>query len=275
MSEMTDQSYLLNEQYKDASNFSARVRLHARFSTNKGGWNRWMFDQFQIAPGSRILELGCGPGLLWLSNRDRIPNDWQITLSDFSAGMLQEAQQHLSQSQQHFTFQVIDAQAIPLDDASLDVMIANHMLYHVPDRARALAEVRRVLKPDGRLYASTIGDTHTHEINDLVSRVASPFPHRMESYSFTLENGAEQLAHWFASVTLSRYEDALVVTEAGPLIDYILSGRAKALFVGEKLQRLRDVVDQELAAHGAIFISKDSGLFEAHGSITDPSRDAR
>lgn len=60
------------------------------------------------------------------------------------------------------------------------------------------------------------------------------------------------------------------MTEGGPLIDYILSGKAKAIFVGEKLRRLRDVVDQELAAHGAIFISKDSGLFEAHGSAPQP-----
>jgi ubiquinone/menaquinone biosynthesis C-methylase UbiE len=270
MSGITDQFYLLNEQYKDGANFNARVQLHARFSTNKHGWNRWMFDQFQIAPGSRILELGCGPGLLWVSNQHRIPDDWQITLSDFSAGMLQEARQHLSQVQHPFSFQVIDAQAIPFDDASLDVVIANHMLYHVPDRARALSKMRRVLKPDGRLYASTIGETHTQEIYDLASRALGMAPGKRGGFSFTLENGAEQLAQWFASVTLSRYEDALVVTEAEPLIEYIRSGRAKTRFVGERLQRLRDVVNQKLAAHGAIHISKDSGLFEAEGIAPQP-----
>ncbi|HEY7350740.1 MAG TPA: methyltransferase domain-containing protein [Ktedonobacterales bacterium] len=278
MSDLTDQSYLLNEQYKDASNLNARIQLHARFSTNKRGWNRWLFDQFKIAPGSRILELGCGPGKLWLSNRDRIADDWQITLSDFSPGMLQEAQQNLSQRQHCFTFRVIDAQTIPFDDASLDVVIANHMLYHVPDRSRALAEIRRVLKADGRLYASTIGDTHQHEIRDLMGRVDRRFSQRSTSFSFTLENGAEQLAHWFASVTLYRYQDALVVTEVEPLIEYILSGQAKAVFVGEKLQRLRELLKQELIAQKAIYITKDSGLFEAFGSagrVIGPSPDAR
>jgi ubiquinone/menaquinone biosynthesis C-methylase UbiE len=265
MADWTNPSYLLNEQYKDASNLNARIQLHARFSVNKRGWNRWLFDQFKIAPGSRILELGCGPGKLWLSNLDRIGDDWQITLSDFSAGMLQEAQQKLGQSKHHFSFQIIDAQSIPFEDASMDAIIANHMLYHVPDRPKALAEVRRVLKPDGRFYASTIGDTDLHEINEIIGRVDRAFAQRRKSNPFTLENGAEQLARWFASITLYRYEDALVVTELEPLIAYILSGVAKTIFVGEKLQRLRDLLKQELAANKAIYITKDAGLFEAVG----------
>jgi ubiquinone/menaquinone biosynthesis C-methylase UbiE len=268
MSNMTNQSYLLNEQYKDAANLNARIQLHTRFSTNKRGWNRWLFEQLKIAPGSQILELGCGPGKLWLSNLDRIGADWQITLSDFSEGMLREAQHNLSQSQSqhHFAFQIIDAQSIPFDDASLDVVIANHMLYHVPDRPKALAEIRRVLKADGRLYASTIGDTHLHEIDDLMSRVDRTFAQRKKGNPFTLENGAEQLNHWFASITLYRYENTLVVTEVEPVIEYVLSGSAKAVFVGEKLERLRKLLKQELAARGAIYITHDSGLFEAFGS---------
>ena len=92
-----DQNYLLNEQYKNAANLNARVDLHRRFSVNKQGWHRWVFEQFAIGENSKVLELGCGPGLLWLSNRDRIPANWQIVLSDFSAGMLSEARQQLSE----------------------------------------------------------------------------------------------------------------------------------------------------------------------------------
>jgi ubiquinone/menaquinone biosynthesis C-methylase UbiE len=91
MSQISNQNYLLHDQYKDSSNFSARVELHRRFSTNKYGWHRWVFDHIKAAPDSNVLELGCGPGLLWRANRDRIPDDWHITLSDFSPGMLQEA----------------------------------------------------------------------------------------------------------------------------------------------------------------------------------------
>src|SRR5215813_4142571 len=155
MSDQTNQSYLLQDQYRDATNLNTRIQFHARFSTNKRGWNHWVFDQFKIAPGSRILELGCGSGKLWLSNLNQIGDDWHIILSDFSEGMLQEARQNLGQSQERFMFQRIDAQVLPFENASLDIVIANHMLYHVSDRSKALSEIRRVLKSDVRFYAST------------------------------------------------------------------------------------------------------------------------
>jgi hypothetical protein len=45
------------------------VDLHARFSTNTYGWQRWLFDHFSLPAGSQVLELGCGPDLLWSENR--------------------------------------------------------------------------------------------------------------------------------------------------------------------------------------------------------------
>jgi len=260
----TNQSYLLNEQYKDSSNFAARVRLNARFKTNPGNFHRWVFERLQLAPGSRVLELGCGPALFWRSNLDQIPADWQITLSDFSPGMLHDAQRPLGDRSKRFNFRRIDAQAIPFDDASLDAVIANHMLYHVPDRPKALAEIRRVLKPDGRLYATTVGDTHMRELWQLVRGVVgSANIGTAATAGFTLENGGAQIAAYFIHVGLERYEDSLRVTEVQPLLDYLLSGSARRILVGETLQRLRAVLEDELAAHGAIHISKDTGLFVA------------
>jgi hypothetical protein len=91
-----NQSYLLKEQYHDASNFAARVRLSARFKTNPGNFHRWVFERLHLGPASRVLELGCGPGLFWPSNLDQIPADWDITLSDFSPGMLRDAERVLA-----------------------------------------------------------------------------------------------------------------------------------------------------------------------------------
>src|SRR4030042_5807066 len=83
MPNFQDQEYLESEQYKDASNLNARIQLHQRFSTNPHGWFCWIFDQFDLPSKPNILEIGCGPGILWLDNRDRIPAGWSIRLSDF------------------------------------------------------------------------------------------------------------------------------------------------------------------------------------------------
>jgi len=256
---MTDWQYL-EKQYKDASNLDARIHLHQRFSVNKVGWHPWVFDRFDLPPRCRILELGCGPGYLWLDNLDRIPSGWEIILSDFSAGMLEETKRNL-ESQHQFQYKVIDAQSIPLESGYFDAVIANHMLYHVPDRPLALSDIRRILKPAGYFYASTVGDRHLIEIGDLIRK----FDVELTSWgrvadSFTLENGMAQLAQWFTRIKLYRYEDALEVTEVTPLVDYILSGWAHIPV--ERQEQFREFVAREMESlGGVVHITKDSGLF--------------
>ena len=79
LEEIADPKYV-TKQYQNASNLNTRILLHQRFSTNKVGWFLWMFDQFKLPPHSHILELGCGPGDLWLENGERIPTGWDIVL---------------------------------------------------------------------------------------------------------------------------------------------------------------------------------------------------
>ena len=73
MSKIDDQQYLSTQQYNIADKFNDRVALHVRFSTNRYGWQRWRFDQLVLPPAGRVLEVGCGPGRLWLDNHERIP----------------------------------------------------------------------------------------------------------------------------------------------------------------------------------------------------------
>ncbi|MEI6580515.1 MAG: class I SAM-dependent methyltransferase, partial [Eubacteriales bacterium] len=66
-----------------------------------------------------------------------------------------------------FTFEQIDIQDIPYENNSFDIVIANHMLYHVPNMEKALSEVFRVLKPDGCFYATTLGRNSLKELQDI------------------------------------------------------------------------------------------------------------
>lgn len=264
---IADPGYV-NNQYRTASNVNARIRLHQEFSTNKYGWQRWLFDQFKFMPKSRILELGCGTGNLWLENLDRIPVDLEIILSDLSEGMLEQAQQNLKNSLSFFQFKVIDAQSIPFDNAGFDIIIASHMLYHAPDRGKAFSEIKRVLKPSGRFYSSTGGCNHLKELSDLVSRFDSQLSSwgNLNSDTFSLENGPAQLGDYFANVSLYRYPNSLIVTDAKILTDYILSGRIK-LSSDQQLD-LAKFVEQELKASDNKFhISVDAGVFKSNNIL--------
>ena len=268
MSWFTDTEYLLSDQYRTASNLNARIQLHRRFSTNKYGWTRWIFDHLQLPADSRILDVGCGPSNLWRENITRIPDGWEIILSDFSPGMLGQAQDNLRACRSRFGFQVIDAQAIPFKDGTFDAVTANFMLYHVPDRPRALSEIHRVLKNGGRLYAATHGCDHMREIRELISTIDPHANLTSTASEFGLENGFDQLSQFFSRVTLVRYEDALVVTEVEPLVTYILSTKRSAL-VNEQPETLVRLIERQMKLEGNIFITKDGGMFEAVKKSSD------
>lgn len=264
MSKFTDPQYLKTDQYRDSSNLDTRAVLHQRFSVNTYGWFRWVFDNFLKLPkDAKILELGCGPGYLWIDNISRVPQGWNVTLSDLSPGMLDDAWRNLVVTGRAFQFKEIDAQYIPFEEESFDAVIANHMLYHVPDRQRGLAEIRRVVKPNGRLFATTIGKDHLKEISNWIQRVNPETDFVSFGSPFTLDNGLEQLKQFFSQVLLSRYQDSLQVTEVKPVIAFIRSTIHASEVIEEELIKLENELEQELTENGKIFIAKDSGLFEA------------
>ena len=272
MSQRTNAEYLRNEQYQDASNLNARIQLHQRFSTNQTNWFRWVFDHFVVSREAHILELGCGPGKLWMNNLDRIHPELHIYLSDFSIGMLREAYQNTHSANFVEKYIVVDAQEIPFPAASFDFVIANHMLYHVPDRSSAIKEIHRVLRSGGQLIAATNGINHMSEIRVLLSRLdPSLTVHTDYAFGvseFTLENGAAQLANYFSKVQTNQFPGNLEVTRAEPLLAYLHSmiTTSKDKFTDQDWMGLRQIIDQEISKTGSFHISKSTGIFVAEKS---------
>ncbi len=258
------------QQYRDAGNLNARIALHQRCSTNPYGWMRWIFDHLRLNTGETVLEVGCGSGTLWTQNRDRLPHGCRITLTDFSPGMVDAARVALGAQprtgQPAFAFQVADVQALPFEPDSFDVVIANHMLYHVPDIAAALREFDRVLRDGGRLYASTVGRGHLQGITDLVRRFdpAIPYDTGGPAARFGLENGAAILGQAFGDIRLYIYEDALDVTDAALLTAYVGSMLPQGVELSEaQLAAFQRLVETEITGAGHLHIEKAQGMFEA------------
>ena len=247
----------LAEQYADASNLDARIALHERYSTAEEPFRDWQFDQFDHPSSARVLVLGCGPGDLWVETCDRVPATWDVTLTDFSRGMLEEARANLSDCPRTFDYEVVDAETIPFSDGSFDAVTANHMLYHVRDRSTALAEIRRVLAPGGRLYATTNGAANMRSLLTVMDEVLDEYT--ADGTDFTLENGREQLSPYFDQVTLRRRDDALVVPGVGPLVAYALSSR----YADESLAPAFREAFASRFEDGVFRVEKDVGMFIA------------
>lgn len=254
-----DQS--LSMQYKNATNISARIRLHRDYSVNQEGWFPWLFSNLHLKPGMKILELGAGNGALWSQNIAKVSKNVTIVLSDISEGILADARKTIGDHPQ-FQYSVFNAQKIPFADNTFDLVIANHMLFYCDDIPKALQEVQRVLKPGATFTCSTYSQKHMHEITDLVqSYNANIVLSSTNLYErFGLDNGRQILQPYFKDIVCHKYRDAIELSDSMPLISYILSchGNQNSILL-DHYQDFKQYVDQQV--EDGFHITKDAGFF--------------
>lgn len=269
---LTGMEKSLKSQYQNASNISARIRLHKDYSVNSLGWFPWIFEQcssiYQSAQNRpfRILEIGCGNGALWTENIGRIPSaeNVQIILTDISEGMIRDVRRNIG-TDARFQFKTLDCHSLPFSDNSFDLVIANHVLFYCEDIPRVCAEVRRVLNRDGIFLCSAYGRAHMQEITHLVQefdpRIVLSAQNLYES--FGLENGEAILHDSFSEVTLRRYEDEIILNDAEPLIEYILSCHGNQnQYLLDRYHDFRAFVEKHTKKD--FHITKDAGVFLCH-----------
>lgn len=253
------------EQYKDSSNLQVRINLHKRFGTNENKWFDWIFDNINISPEAKILEIGCGSGELWSSNYDKLPLNAEILLTDISEGMINDAKNKLKGASNKIHFEVLDCNKLYYDDERFDIVIANHMLFYIKNREKLFSEIKRILKKGGHFYCCTYGKNHMKQIEDLAksfdSRIALADVNLQEI--FGLENGQKQLENWFTDIRLHLYDDFLIVDDYKPLLDYILSchGNEHEILNG-RYDEFEDYIKSKIKRTGTFKISKNAGMFE-------------
>lgn len=252
----------LKTQYQNASNISARINLHALYSQNKQHWFPWIFEHCMVSAGQKILEIGCGDGAFWVENKEQLPEDIQIFLSDKSDGMLRDAIRKIGSEDSRFHFDALDCMNIPCDSGKFDTVIANHVLFYCSDVPTACREISRVLKPTGRFICSTYGADHMKEISQLVTEFDDRIVLAAEHlYSrFGRENGAEILQKYFSDVRWIEYEDSLFITETAPLISYILSCHGnQTQFILDRYKEFHAHVEKYVKK--GLKVTKDAGIF--------------
>jgi SAM-dependent methyltransferase len=119
--------------------------------------------------------------------------------------------------------EVADARELPFDDEAFDVVIANHMLYHVPAPETAVAELARVLRPDGVLMAATSGPRHLRELWEIRAEVFGGPPRSLNTEVFGSVTGASILRAFFSNVEWREYADTLRCTSVDDVVAFLTS----------------------------------------------------
>jgi SAM-dependent methyltransferase len=249
--------------YTDDQKLAARQRLWAA-SRREPGFDlfSWVVETAGLGPGSTedVLDVGCGNGTYEraLGAQD---HRGRLVAADLSGGMLQEvaAPQRVQ----------ADVQMLPLRQASVDVVLAPHMLYHVPDVALAAQEMRRVLRSGGRAVAVTNSTQNLIELNHLVETAVGGGwkmlrPHDVQ---FNLETGGEELAEAFATVErVDCPPSAVVVTDLDAVAAYVASvddhySEQVDLPWPVIVERVRELAQEAADEHGELRFTSAVGAF--------------
>ncbi|MBI5669612.1 MAG: class I SAM-dependent methyltransferase [Chloroflexi bacterium] len=261
----------IRQMYANDEAWRIRQETHERYSVPQLDFASWALDCIEWRGDEVVLDLGCGPGRWYEAVQRRIPNGLYYGL-DLHAGMLE----HHPAGQ---TLTVGNAEQLPYADDTFDVVMANHMLYHVENVYGAIEEIRRVLKPDGIMMATTNSVHNMPELQVLLHRAVTllvppgtaqfqaPLP---PSDLFTLETGTRVLSRYFYAVARYDLPSSLIFPTAEPVLAYLESGRAvrepqlpKGVYWNDVMVIVREQINRLLEHFGELVISKLIGVLIA------------
>jgi SAM-dependent methyltransferase len=271
----TNRDNLMKNAYVDERHLEIRIRTHDLYTVPKYDFQDWVLSQHAFWRGNeQVLDLGCGMGDYFEAVLKRIPSG-RYFAADLSEGMLKKASSHPLAEQ--VTFFLQDAQALAFPDHTFDIILANHMLYHIPDLHHALDEIHRVLKPNGVLITAVNSQFTMLEFNTLTRRALTflghPTPDDSDTISkegYSLENGSAKLSKHFRAVVRYEIPSALVFHDSQPVIDYLDSTRSlkedtlpNGVIWEDYMMVMANQVDKLINHFGELVVNKLSGVLLA------------
>jgi SAM-dependent methyltransferase len=237
---MADQQ-VVRDQYAGAGKLAARQALWAL--RTGPGLAETVLDLAELGGAETVVDVGCGNGV-YLAELRRRRHAGTVVGLDLSEGMARGSRRHAATA-------VADAQALPLRDGAADVVLSLHMLYHVPDKQRAVAELRRVLRPGGTAVVATNGEGHTAEIGRLLDEAAAEVGvrRRVEWDAFRPAAAADLLSGVFESVEVHEAGGVVEVRDLSVVVAYVASWPPEVLGLpaGPDWERVHAAVRGRLA----------------------------
>jgi SAM-dependent methyltransferase len=219
-----DRAFVKDTAYGDDANLAARQAIY-RYQVDRVEFFGWALGQIEWRGGERVVDVGCGRGQ-YLA---RLASDGQVgglVGLDLSTGMLASVRRRWPDGVAAPALVNADAERLPLRDGAADVALAMHMLYHVPDIPRAIAELRRVVRPGGTLLVSANAAGGLAELHRLRwDSVAAVAGQRVGPWNwsarFNLESGIPLLRAAFEHVDARPLDRELRIPEPEPVVAFL------------------------------------------------------
>ena len=199
------------------------------WQTQLGRAHAALMSRAALAPGARVLDVACGTGLVAFGAAEAVAPDGSVVGVDLSGQMIDAARRRARErGLTNISFARMDAEALDFPDARFDVVLCALGLMYVPDPARALQEMCRVLRPGGRIVVAVWGERSRCGWSALFPIVEAEVASEVCPLFFRLGN-TDALARLCAGSQLEAIEQQRIAT----MLSYADANEAcRAAFVG-------------------------------------------
>ncbi|MCC6932135.1 MAG: class I SAM-dependent methyltransferase [Deltaproteobacteria bacterium] len=273
-SQTYDKTFLKDFLYGSTFELDQRIRTHTRMGS-RSDFHQWIVSKIK-PEGMLTLDAGCGTGNLLIPIANHIKKHQKqgyVVGVDISQSLINHLNKYLIQTKLPVTCATADIEKLNFPDKMFDRVLCAYVLYHCPKIHKALSELHRVVKENGRVFVMTNSRETMREFERINSEVLSltlsakvPLAARIES-RFCSENANDYFSKYFRIINRFTYRDVLEFSTAKDFINFYNSSRGRNRFYLTRHQcellqkKLRYVTENLMSGSGVIQIKKCSHLF--------------
>ncbi|MCR5342331.1 MAG: MerR family transcriptional regulator [Butyrivibrio sp.] len=256
-------------QYKNDDNLNKRISIH-EYSTAEVEWFHWLLEKENISEGMKILDIGCGNGLLWKRLAGLLPDNLEIHMVDYSDGMLASARETVAEilakyPEKNFSFVIDkrDATDFSYPTAGFDLIMVNHVLFYLEkeSRIKLYKQIKSLLAKNGRFTCTLLGEKHMQEIHNLVIDNYPGMKFPFLNFDFFLDNCKNELQNYFRVLDVEEHKNDLMVPDDEMIFNYIssFSEECKAAVTRDR-EEFMEKIHEQMDDEGYMYIHKSTGV---------------
>ena len=273
----------IKEYYSDSTDLMKRINVHKNFSKIRVMWDAWVLDKLPNEENiNKVLDLGCGEGRFIKYLLQKSLGNYYSGY-DLSKSNIQTASEQTIENKEKVKYEVADVEVIDYESNSYDLIMCNHMLWHIKDKEKFLKRLSNSMTLQGVFIATTNSSDYMHQLYDLhfnfmkslkFPEYTTGNPERCTG--FNLEEGESVLSKYFSNVTGYTLDNELLFESPEPFLDYYLIYLKSQIYLykdipvnmWEKLfKSVKEYVINEIRENKIFKVQTKSGMFIGNKNI--------
>ncbi len=253
-----DKKYLTEVQYAGMGNYQHRksdALLEWYASQYSGQYNLNSYDE--------ILELGCGDGTFWKYVTNGRAFQPHVVITDLAEKMLEDCKTNLSSVAVNADYQTADIDALPFGPGTFNAILAHKVIYHAEDPEKTIADISKILKPNGLFGLSVLNNGVYRSVWKLANSIDDRIPDASLSSRFSNIDADAALPAYFPTIDTRTYESYKHYATSESVVELVRTNPiAQPLKLSNNFFALfKEKVEEEIENHGTFDTEYNSNLY--------------